>query len=134
MPGITNELKDEILGNHFVAPTGDLYLALFDVEPDDDGSGATEITGLGYNRVSISFTDVVMHESHNNAIVPMPLAQADWGPVGGIGIMNSLADATGMKAHAPIRVNGPTGDIVTLQILEDDTLKFPSGAISVAWL
>ena len=89
MAGFGNYLK-QAMGDHafgvaaMTVPAG-LYLALMSVEPADDGTGGTEITGTGYARASCGVGatswvwDAALHGVKNVADILFPLAGAnDW--------------------------------------------------------
>ena len=124
MSNLSDSEKDAILNARLVSPGVTLYLALFDTDPADDGTGAVEISGAGYNRIPVTFGAVSSHGTSNNALLPFGLAQADWGTVGAWGIYDDLTAGT-------LRCHGPVGTPVT--IVEDGVVKVLTGNLSVAW-
>ena len=66
-----------------------LHLGLFLLAPGRDGSGGAEVSGNGYARQLITFSNPVQGEMSNVNPVQFPQATADWGRLVGIGIWDA---------------------------------------------
>lgn len=89
--------------------TGTLYVALYTVAPDDDGTGGTEVTGGSYARVSFSdWTTASAGAKSNNTAVEFPESTASWGTVVAATVM-TLASGGVQKAVTDTFTNKAIG-------------------------
>lgn len=51
---LSNKILDKVFGRTDFTPAATLYLALYSVVPNSDGSGGTELTGGGYARTAVT--------------------------------------------------------------------------------
>ncbi len=51
---LSNKILDKVFGKTDFTAAATLYLALYSVAPNSDGSGGTELTGGGYARVAVT--------------------------------------------------------------------------------
>lgn len=98
MSAISNDLETKLI-NHLLrntqhtTPGLNVYVALFDADPGDDGTGGTEKTGLGgYARQQVTVWDVPSNGAtqNTNAITFGP-ASGSWGTVAGVAIFDALS-------------------------------------------
>jgi len=111
---LENKLCDEVLRNVDYTPAATVYLALFDADPGDDGSAATEVSGGSYARKATSFGAPANGVISNDAKVTFATATADWGAVGGWAIYDAIA-AGNMLFHGALETskyvsNGQTAE------------------------
>jgi hypothetical protein len=102
MAGKATYLEDQVLnymkGTTFVAPTTNVYVALFTTAPADDGTGYVEVSGGSYARVAIvrasGFSAITggtsPHQISNNGILTFPTPTANWGTVLAIGVFDLI--------------------------------------------
>jgi hypothetical protein len=80
---LSNKILDWIFGLTPFTPAGTLYLALYSVAPNSDGSGGTELTGNNYSRVSITnnttnWPNASARQKLNGISFVFPQAAGDW--------------------------------------------------------
>ncbi len=97
MSGKSSYLEDQLLnwmkGTTFVAPTTNVYVALFTTAPADDGTGYVEVSGGSYARVAMARSSswsaitggTAPHQISNNGVITFPTATANWGTVISVG-------------------------------------------------
>jgi hypothetical protein len=100
MAGKSTYLEDQVLnymkGTTFVAPTTNVYVALFTTAPADDGSGYVEVSGGSYARVlmarSTAWSAITggtsPHQISNNGVLTFPTPTVSWGTVLAVGIFD----------------------------------------------
>ncbi len=100
MAGKATYLEDQVLnwlkGTTFVAPTTNVYVALFTTAPADDGTGYVEVSGGSYARVLMARSTAwsaitggtAPHQISNNSVLTFPTPSANWGTVVAIGIFD----------------------------------------------
>lgn len=91
-----NKVLDSILGsNHASAFPATVYVALYTTVPTTDaGSGAVEVTGGSYARVSVTnnstnWPNATGGLKSNATAIAFPTATASWGTVTGYGIYDA---------------------------------------------
>jgi len=100
MPGKTQAQTDAVLnvlrGTNITAPAN-VYVGLFSVNPADDASAGTELTGAGgYARQQVAFgapeadTGNVRKISNTGLITFGPATGSDWAQAVGFGIFDAL--------------------------------------------
>ena len=97
------------------------YLGLFTANPDEDGSGATEISGNGYARKSVSFT-VSGNLATNSAAVEFDVATGSWGTISHVAVFDASSGGNQI-AYAALTTSKAidTGDV----------LRFPAGDVDI---
>ena len=97
------------------------YLGLFTANPDEDGSGATEISGNGYTRKSVSFT-VSGNLATNSAAVEFDVATGSWGTISHVAVFDASSGGNQI-AYAALTTSKAidTGDV----------LRFPAGDVDI---
>lgn len=115
---------DHLLGiAAFTMPTN-IYLAAFTADPGETGSTANEVAATGYARLEItglmSPTALGTGISTNTVAVTFPAAEADWGAVSHMAIMDAPTGGNMLAKNAM----GSTRTINT-----GDVLDFAIGAI-----
>ena len=78
--------RDEEQGEHEADSIG-----LFSVEPDEEGAGGTELTGLGYVRQTIAWNAPAADAITNNGAISFGPAGEDWAPIVAWGLWNNAA-------------------------------------------
>lgn len=115
---LENKIGRMLLLNQSMAKPSSLYIALYNILPNDDGSGGTECSGIDYARVGIPCTDLTWNDpvggdgvfktAYANTWPEVP--GAGWGTIVGAGLLDS---ATGgnlffkgalTTSHAPVLV------------------------------
>lgn len=87
------------------------YVGLFTADPTDTGSGATEITGNNYSRVSATFT-VSGDTATTSAAVEFAAATGSWGTISHIGVFDASSGGN-LIAHSALTASKAigTGDV-----------------------
>ncbi len=100
MAGKATYLEDQVLnwvkGTTFVAPTTNVYVALFTTAPADDGTGYVEVSGGSYARVLMARSSAWSaitggtspHQISNNGVLTFPTPTANWGTVLAVGVFD----------------------------------------------
>ena len=96
-------------------------LGLFTANPDEDGSGATEISGNGYARKSVSFT-ASGNLATNSAAVEFDVATGSWGTISHVAVFDASSGGNQI-AYAALTTSKAidTGDV----------LRFPAGDVDI---
>lgn len=106
-------------------PPSRLYIALYVSDPTDADTGQ-EITGGGYSRVEVTFSQPVINNrravTSNTADVAFPIATGDQGVASFIGIRDA---ATGGNLIYHGAVTKPR------MILENDLIRFLAGQLVI---
>ena len=97
------------------------YVGLFTADPTDTGSGATEISGNSYARVSASFT-VSGNAATTSAAVEFAAATGSWGTISHIGIFDASTGGN-LIAHSALTASKA--------IANGDVFRIPSGDIDI---
>jgi len=106
----SNYLEAAIL-NHFFknqvqTPSAKVYVALYISDPTDADTG-TEITGGGYVRQEITFTNPAQENGKatisNSVEIRFPVATTNWGTVSHFGI-RTAATGGNLLAHAAVPI------------------------------
>lgn len=106
---LSNKALDKIFGRTDFTPAATLYLALYSVAPNSDGSGGTELTGGGYARVAITNNTT----NFPNASARQKLNGAAIGPFANDGTAGDWAAAVAWK----ILDAGSGGNVYTFGLL-----------------
>ena len=97
------------------------YLGLFTANPDEDGSGATEISGNGYARKSVSFS-VSGNLATNSAAVEFDVATGSWGTISHVAVFDASSGGNQIAYAA----------LTTSKAIDtDDVLRFPAGDVDI---
>ena len=97
------------------------YVGLFTADPTDTGSGATEISGNAYARVSATFT-VSGNAATTSAAVEFAAATGSWGTISHIGIFDASTGGN-LIAHSALSASKA--------IANGDVFRIPSGDIDI---
>ena len=97
------------------------YVGLFTADPTDTGSGATEITGNNYSRVSATFT-VSGNAATTSAAVEFSAATGSWGTISHIGIFDA-ASGGNLIAHSALSASKAIGT--------GDVFRIPTGDLDI---
>lgn len=97
------------------------YVGLFTADPTDTGSGATEISGNAYARVSATFT-VSGNAATTSAAVEFAAATGSWGTISHIGIFDASTGGN-LIAHSALTASKA--------IANGDVFRIPSGDIDI---
>lgn len=90
---LSNKVLDKVFGRTDFTAAATLYLALYSVAPNSDGSGGTELTGGGYARVAIT-NDIT---SFPNAAARQKLNDVEIGPFANDGTAGDWLPAVAWK-------------------------------------
>lgn len=116
----TNVLKWTFTADAVTRPTA-WYLGLFTANPNEDGSGATEISGNGYARKSVSFT-VSGNLATNSAAVEFDVATGSWGTISHVAVFDASSSGNQIAYAA----------LTTSKAIDtDDVLRFPAGDVDI---
>jgi hypothetical protein len=116
----TNVLTWTFTADAVTRPTA-WYLGLFTANPDEDGSGATEISGNGYARKSVAFT-VSGNLATNSAAVEFDVATGSWGTISHVAVFDASSGGNQI-AYAALTT--------AKAIATDDVLRFPAGDVDI---
>jgi len=96
------------------------YVGLFTADPTDTGSGATEITGNNYSRVSATFT-VSGNAATTSAAVEFSAATGSWGTISHIGIFDASSGGN-LIAHSALTASKAiaSGDVFRIPVSDID--------------
>ena len=97
------------------------YVGLFTADPTDTGSGATEISGNAYARVSASFT-VSGNAATTSAAVEFAAATGSWGTISHIGIFDASSGGN-LIAHSALTASKA--------IANGDVFRIPASDIDI---
>lgn len=97
------------------------YVGLFTADPTDTGSGATEITGNNYSRVSATFS-VSGATATTTAAVEFAAATGSWGTISHIGIFDASSGGN-LIAHSALSASKAIGT--------GDVFRIPTGDIDI---
>lgn len=105
----SNFFEDKMLnllkGQNITAPAN-LYLALFQNDPTDTGTGGTEIAYTGYSRQAITFTAPAVSGTglsmENSAMITFPEAPASAGSVNYVAVFDNLTGSTNMWLYGQL--------------------------------
>ena len=97
------------------------YVGLFTADPTDTGSGATEITGNNYSRVSATFS-VSGATATTTAAVEFAAATGSWGTISHIGIFDASSGGN-LIAHSALTASKA--------IASGDVFRIPTGDIDI---
>jgi hypothetical protein len=100
-----------------------LHAALFTSDPTAAGLTASEVSGGGYARQAMTFSQASSLSASNNSAVQFSSATAPWGSITHVGLMNA---ATGgdMLYYGPL--NSPAN------VQSGDSFVFNAGAVAVS--
>lgn len=97
---------EELIGSHFLRtatwskPSG-IYIGLFTVMPEEDGTGGTEVTGGNYARVQCGPGDAYWtgptegNGAYTNAdAIQFATPSATWGEILGFGLFSAASSGT----------------------------------------
>lgn len=86
--GYPNADRNTFLDGHV---TGTIYVALYTVAPDDEGSGGTEVTGGSYARkLHSDWTTASSGNKSNNTAIEFVESTGSWGTIVAATIMDAL--------------------------------------------
>lgn len=98
---LEGKLYDHVLRNTAYASPATVYVALFDLDPGDDGAAGTEHSGSGYARQAAAFSAPADGTGSNSGKISFPTATADWDDTGGWAIFDAVA-AGNMLFHGSL--------------------------------
>lgn len=122
----TNTYETHVLNYVFSAasvtrPTA-WYVGLFTADPTDTGSTASEVSGSGYARTSVSFT-VSNDLATNSAAVEFPAASGgNWGTISHMAVMTASSGGD-MIVHSALTVAKAIND--------GDVFRIPTGDLDI---
>jgi len=122
----TNTYETHVLNYVFSAasvtrPTA-WYVGLFTADPTDTGSTASEVSGNGYARTSVSFT-VTNDLATNSAAVEFPAASGgNWGTISHMAVMTASSGGD-MIVHSALTVSKAIND--------GDVFRIPTGDLDI---
>jgi len=116
----TNVLKWTFTADAVTRPTS-WYLGLFTANPNEDGSGATEISGNGYARKAATFT-VSGNLATTSAAVEFDVATGAWGTISHVAVFDAPTGGNQI-AYAALAA--------AKTITADDVLRFPAGDVNI---
>ena len=116
----TNVLQWAFTGDAVTRPTS-WYLGLFTANPDEDGSGATEVSGNAYARTAVTFS-VSGNLATNTGAVEFPVATGAWGVISHVAVFDA-ATGGNQIAYAALTTSK---DIQT-----GDVIRFPVGDVDI---
>lgn len=116
----TNVLKWAFTADAVTRPTT-WYLGLFTANPNEDGSGATEISGGAYVRKAVTFS-VTGNLATNTNAVEFPTATAAWGTISHVAVFDASTGGNQIAYAA----------LTTAKTIETgDVIRFPIGDVDI---
>lgn len=126
MAGFTDGEEQDILENWFsgtARPNTPTHIGLFTVDPADDGTGGTEVSGGSYARVAFAANGTNWGNStagapstiENLLAITFPAATASWGTVTAWGYFDA-STAGNLLFWAPLDTDKAVGDGDTAEI------------------
>ena len=130
MSGLSSYLQDRLIDNLFLGYTigtySSLYVSLHSADPIDVGS--YELSGNGYNRVSVpcisDYWRKLNNTVSNNVIITFPTASSSWGTVSHFGIWDSPSGGN-------MLFSGQLSNPRTIH--QDDLMSFPVSFLTVTF-
>lgn len=116
----TNVLKWAFTADSVTRPTS-WYLGLFTANPDEDGSGATEVSGNAYARKAVTFS-VSGNLATNTGAVEFDVATGAWGVISHVAVFDASTGGNQI-AYAALTTSK---DIQT-----GDVIRFPVGDVDI---
>jgi len=116
----TNVLTWTFTSDAVTRPTA-WYLGLFTANPNEDGSGATEISGNNYSRKAVTFT-VSGNLATNSGAVEFDAATGSWGTISHVAVFDASSGGNQI-AYAALTTSKA--------ITTDDVLRFPAGDVDI---
>lgn len=98
---LANQVIDHMLRNQAFTPPATVYLALFIGATGLSTDAPTlEVTGAGYARQEITLSEASGGTSSNSAVINFPIAEADWGEITHVAIVDhETNDTWGTNVH-----------------------------------
>lgn len=104
---LAEDILDLVFGGASYTPETTWYAAVLTDEPDQDGTGFTEVSGGSYARVAKTNNGTNFpactpgtREKTNGTVITFPTATANWGAGVGVGLF-SASSGGDCKAYAP---------------------------------
>lgn len=123
MANFSNYLSNAMLNHVFkgitYTPPVTIYLALFTVAPTDAGGGE-EVSGGGYVRKAVSWSDVIDGSVSNSNIISFLADGANYGTIVATGLMDAATDGN-LLTWAPM---------TPATINDEDSLSFAISSIT----
>lgn len=119
---IEDALLNHLLRNTAHTPTGNVYLALYSVEPGESGGG-TELSGGGYTRMQCPSFTIEGSSATNSAEIQFPIATSNWSAPMYMGIIDASSGGNLLfygELTNPVTVNA------------NDTFKISTGSLVIA--
>lgn len=122
---LENKVLDHTLATTPYTQPTNVYVSLHTGSPNDDDSGANEITtaGTAYVRQNATFDTATNGSASTNATITFPAATANWGTISHIGIYDA-SSAGNLLYH---------GAVTTSKTIETgDTFQISSGNLTIS--
>jgi hypothetical protein len=118
-----NTVLDAILGDatHFPNP---IYVGIMTAEPNDDGTGVVEPSGMAYERVSVDnnlteWPAASGGQKSNASTITFPTATGDWGTITHFGIFDAISGGN-LLAFGELNVSRVVWSADIFRFLADD--------------
>lgn len=98
---VSNGVLNFLLNGSLSLYTSTLYVGLFKADPTAAGILTSEVSGNGYTRRSIDFTDSTAKTSSNSAVVTFPVATGNWGTITYLGLLTAQSGGS-MLFYTPL--------------------------------
>ncbi len=114
---LENKLFDHVLRNTAYTSPVTVYVALFDLDPGEDGTSGTEVAVGAYARQAVTFSAPTNGVGSNSGTVTFPTATADWASVGGWGLFDAVT-AGNLLFHGALEQTKyiTDGHVVTFEV------------------
>lgn len=129
-----NKVLDAFLGLEFSVFPGTVYVALYSVIPNADGTGGTELSGYDYARVAVTnngtnWPAAVAGVKSNGADIQFPAASGgDWATAVAFCILD---DPTAGNILYGALLTDSGGTPKTYTCTDGQTLKFPATGLRI---
>lgn len=127
---LSDKLLDHVFGATSYTAPSTVYIALFTTMPDAGGSGAVEVAGGSYGRVSVTndptnWPDASLRQKVNANDIEFIQATDDWGDVVGAGVYDDLSAGN-------LLVFGQFDD--PIEVLLNDKVSFNTSVFQVSFV
>ena len=127
---LENKVLDHVLRNAAYTQPGNLFIGLFknnSLTNLEAGTLTDEVPtagGTNYARKAVTFGNAASGSASNSATVTFDAAQADWGTITAIGVMDSITVGAGNVLFY--------GNLTTAKLIENgDTIQFVTNNVTV---
>lgn len=129
---LEGKLLRHVFNNEVYTPPGTVYLALFLESPNADGTGGTEVSGAGYERIPLDFNVTEGAPSAANLAEPVefPTASEGWGTVT-VGALFDAQTGGNLLSYKEFTDPASPSDPLPKDVTTGDVLRVTSGNLRI---